>query len=113
MCENPDIPSKTAAQRLEHKLLAEYQNREGRLQVDEKNAYFKEIVIPKDLWRTQALEMGLPADLYLDVTALAKNESGSHAVKFNGRTYLVEVNGITQSGYGLHREIKSVTAYQG
>jgi len=115
MCENPEWygMSKTAWQRLEHRLLIETQKREGRVDVDERNAYFRGKSILKDAWRREAFEMGLPADSYLDIAALAKNEEGSHLVEYSNQTYLVEVNGMVQSGHGRHREIKSIIPYLG
>jgi len=110
MCENPD--SKTELQKLEQRVLMVYQRGKGKLEVDEKNAYFKGKAIPKDLWRVQALEMGLPADMYLDIAALAGNEIGIHTVKHEGLTFAVEVNGAIQSQYGRHRLVKSVMLYK-
>ena len=112
MCENPSVMSKTATQRLEHKLLIESQKQDGRLEVDDKNAYFRGKSIPKELWRQQAFQLGLPADTYLDIAALANNERGKHFVEYNSQKYLVEVNGTVPSPHGLKREIKSVTPYQ-
>ena len=113
MCENSDILSKTAVQRLNHSKFIKSQELEGRLEVDEVNAYLGGKAISKELWRRQAFEMGLPADVYLDIAALATDESGTHKVKYGGQTYLVEVNGIVPSEYGPHREIKSLTIYPG
>ena len=104
--------SKTASQRLEHILLIETQRGEGRLEVDDKNAYFKGKAIPIEVWRRQAFEMGLPADLYFEIAALAKDEAGGHTVKYGNRTYFVEINGIVHSAYGQHREVRSITMHQ-
>ena len=113
MCENPDITSKTAMRRLEERLLMDTQRGSGELRVDDSHAYFMGKAIPKEAWRVQALKMGLPADMYLDIAALAKDDVGRHAVNYKGRTYLVEVNGAVQSEHGLHREIISIIPYQG
>ena len=110
MCENPE--SKTVSQRLEHRLLIKTQRLEGKLEVDGRNAYFKGKAIPRELWRLQAFEMGLPADLYLEIAALAKDEAGSHTVKYGDRTYLVDVNGVVNSDYGPQSLVKSITVYQ-
>lgn len=107
MCENPDIVSRTSIQRLEHKLLIETQ-KQNRLEVDNENAYFMGKAIPKERWRLQALGLSLPADIYLDIAALAKEGAGSHVVKYYGNSYIVDVNGIVHSGYGQHREIVSI-----
>lgn len=112
MCENPDIASKTALRKLEHRLLIGTQKSES-IEVDGRMAYFKGKAISKELWRLQALEMNLPADSYLDVAALARNEAGMHIVRHHNQEYLVEVNGIVHSMHGPHREIVSITAYKG
>ena len=87
------------------------QTLENTLEVDETNAYFYGKAISKELWRQQAFDMGLPADIYLDIAALASNEPGRHVVKHDNRDYLVEINGLVDSKYGQHREVKSVTHY--
>lgn len=112
MCENPGSISKTSMQRLEHKLRAGTQKGRGELRVDDNYAYFRGKSIQKEVWRRQALEMGLPADTYFDIAALARNEAGKHTIKYKGQNYLVEVNGAVQSEHGLHREIMSVTQYE-
>ncbi|GEM_PF-2739615 len=113
MCENPDIPSKSSVRRLENRVLTEHQNSEGRIKVDDRRAYFRGKAILKGTWGQEAFEMGLPADTYLDIAAIARNESSSQIVKYRGQTYRVEVNGIVKSAYGSHREIKSVTMFCG
>lgn len=112
MCENPYIMSKTALQRLEHRLLAAYQRGEGRLEVDDKNAYFRGNAIPLELWRQQAFAMGLPPDTYLDIAALAGNAYGAHQVSHGGKKFVVEVSGLIESRYGQHRQVSSVTPHQ-
>ena len=85
---------------------------ENNLQVDATNAYFYGKAISKELWRQQAFDMGLPADIYLDIAARASNEPGKHVVRHDNREYLVEINGLVDSKYGSHREVKSITPYQ-
>ena len=110
MCENPD--SRTILRKLEERLLMETQRGMGELIVDDNYAYLRGKAIPKDLWRQQAFEMGLPADTYLDIAALARNEAGSHTIKYKCLFYIVEVSGIVQSKYGQHRVINSVVPYE-
>jgi len=110
MCENPD--SKTTLQKLGHKLLIETQKQEGKLAVDDKNAYFRGKAVPKELWRQQAFQLGLPADIYLDIASLAENSPGSHRVSHGNQTFAVNIGELVQSEYGLHRIVKSVMPYE-
>ena len=112
MCENPGVISKTATQKLEHRLLIESQRGANELKVDDNYAYLKGKAIQRRLWVQQSFEMGLPADMYLDIVTRASDEQGEHVVRQDNQDYLVETNGIITSKYGLHREIKSVTPYQ-
>lgn len=112
MCENPGAISKTATQKLEHRLLIKSQRGANELKVDDNYAYLKGKAIQRELWMRQSFEMGLPADMYLDIVTHASDEPGKHVVRQDNQDYLVETNGVITSKYGLHREIKSVTPYQ-
>lgn len=106
MCENTD--SKTALRKLEERLLTKYHNTEGKLEVDERNAYFKGKAIPLELWRQQTFQLSLPADTYLDIAALAENTQGNHQVSHENRRFVIEVGGLVQSQYGQYRLVSSV-----
>lgn len=110
MCENPD--SRTTLRKLEERLLIETQRGMGELIVDDNYAYLRGKAIQKDVWGRQAFDAGLPADIYLEIAALARNEAGSHIVKYKGNEYLVEVNGIVLSARGQHRKVISIKLHQ-
>ena len=112
MCENPDIISKAGLQRLEQRLLAESQRGDNELKVDDSYAYLRGKAVPKETWRREALRLGLPPDMYLDIATLAGDESGVHHVKHGSLAFAVDVNWVIESKYGQHRLVRSVAPYE-
>ena len=112
MCDNLEKISKTAVRRFEERLLIESQTGRNELKVDDRYAYFGGKAIPLSLWRSQALQIGLEAHLYLEVVARARDYPGAQIVQFRDQNFLVETGGTVTQGRVPHRKVRSVMPYE-